>query len=228
MKIKNLCEKERPREKMMERGSKALSNAELIAILIGSGYGSVSAIDLSHILLHENNGMLSKLADMSCEKLQGIKGIGVGKASCLIAAFELGRRFMMESSVNSATVITSSRLVYEMMRPHFKGLDHEECWVIFLDNAQRVLSRDMMSSGGSNATVIDNKMIIRMALEKHANYIVLTHNHPFGGSRPGKADIRQTGALKEVAGAFDIILIDHVIISQDGYYSFADEKEYFL
>jgi len=228
MKIKDLCESERPREKMLEKGVKALGNGELIAVLLRSGHAKKSALDLAQELLSLNNGKLSKLSDMPITKLQGIMGIGPGKVASLMAAFELGRRFMMESSVNDATVITGSRLVYDMMLPHFKGLDHEECWVVFLDSAQRVISRDMMSSGGGHSTVIDNKMIMKMALEKHASYLILTHNHPFGGSKPGKADIKQTSALKEVAGAFDILLLDHVVVSQDGYYSFSDEKEYFL
>lgn len=205
-----------------------MSNGELIAVLLRTGSRDESALDLAQRLLSENNGKLSRLTDISMDKLCSYKGMGVNKGATLMAAFELGRRFMSECSLDSQAVVTGSRPAYEMLLPHLKGLDHEECWIIFLDSANRVISRDMMSSGGSRSTVIDNKMIIRMALEKHASGLILAHNHPFGSSRPGKADIRQTQALKEVAGAFDIALLDHIVISQDGYYSFADEETYFL
>lgn len=228
MKMKDLCKEERPREKMLALGSKAMSNGELIAILLRTGNKGESALDLAQRLLSENNGKLTRLTDIPVSKLCSFKGMGQNKAASLVAAFELGRRFMTECTIDSNAVITGSRTAYEMLLPHFKGLDHEECWIVFLDSANRVISRDMMSSGGSNSTVIDNKMIIKMALEKHASGLILAHNHPFGSSRPGKADIRQTQALKEVAGAFDISLLDHIVISQDGYYSFADEESYFL
>ena len=228
MKMKDMCKEERPREKMLSLGSKSMSNGELIAILLRTGYKGESALDLAQRLLSENNGMLTRLTDTPMSKLCTYKGIGMNKGATLMAAFELGRRFMAECAIDPKAVITSSRQAFEILLPHFKGLDHEECWIIFLDSANRVISRDMMSSGGSNSTVIDNKMIIKMALEKHASGLILAHNHPFGSSRPGKADIRQTQALKEVAGAFDISLLDHIVISQDGYYSFADQKSYFL
>ena len=228
MRIKDLCESERPREKMLEKGSKALSDAELLAVLLRTGNARLSALEMAHTLLKDSNGKLTKLADTSMTQLCSMKGLGPGKAAMLMAAFELGRRFMMESPIGAKAVISGSRMVYDMLLPHFKGLDHEECWIVFLDSAQRVISREMMSSGGSNATVIDNKIIMKTALEKHASYLILAHNHPFGTSKPSRADVKQTQSLRDVAEAFDIRLLDHIVVSQDGYYSFADEQTYYL
>ena len=224
MRLKDLCLDDRPREKMVEKGSAALSNAELLAIMIRTGTGKMNVVDVARALLAEAEGRLNSIADMSMEKMCSVNGIGPSKAVTIAAAFELGKRCAMELSVPEKVSVSSPKVVFRMMLPLLRGLDHEECWVIFLNRANFVLGKERMSVGGLESTVMDVKAILRRALEKKASGVILVHNHPSGSAMPGQADIKQTGALKKALQTCEIHLIDHVVIAEDGWYSFADER----
>ncbi len=226
MKINEIALGERPREKMMARGAQALGDGELLAILLRSGNSRASALELAQTLLSGADGKLTVLAGASVSSLSSHPGIGPSKAVTLLAAFELGRRLIAEDSSLTFSQITEPSAIYSLMIPRLKGLKHEECWVMYLDRAHHLLSSERLSSGGSGATVIDNRMIVRRALELHADVLVLVHNHPSGSPRPGKADIEMTARLKKAAGQFDIRLLDHVVVSDSCYFSFADERLY--
>ena len=224
MKLKELCKDEMPREKMLEKGADALSNAELLAILLRTGRDGKNVIDMARELLLSGNGTLAGLAEMSIEKLCTISGIGPGKAITVAAAFELGRRASLQSALDSAGALTSPHKVFDIMQPITKDLDHEECWVLFLNKTNRLICKERISSGGLDSTVIDLRVIVRKALDKKALAIILVHNHPSGTSLPSRADITQTQALQKALKTCDIALLDHVIIARDSYYSFADEE----
>ena len=224
MRLKDLCLDDRPREKMVEKGSAALSNAELLAIMIRTGTGKMNVVDVARALLAEAEGRLNSIADMSMEKMCSVNGIGPSKAVTIAAAFELGKRCAMELSVPEKVSVSSPKVVFRMMLPLLRGLDHEECWVIFLNRANFVLGKERMSVGGLESTVMDVKAILRRALEKKASGVILVHNHPSGSAMPGQADIKQTGALKKALQTCEIHLIDHVVIAEDSWYSFADER----
>lgn len=232
MKIQDICESERPREKMLAKGPRSLGNAELLAVLLrtgtrtGTGDSAVSenAIDIANRLLSLAGGSLLKLAYMSAKEISSVQGIKNGKAVSVLAAMELGRRFMAESPGLSKIPLTDAGMVYDLMRPQLKGLTHEECWVVMLNNARYVVGKTMMTRGGSSSTTIDVKDIVRQALDMKASAIILVHNHPSGNPRPGKADMDETMALKQAAEAMDMLLLDHVIVCDDCYFSFADEN----
>ncbi len=224
MRLKDLCLDDRPREKMVEKGSAALSNAELLAIMIRTGTGRMNAVDVARALLAQAEGRLNSIADMSMEKLCSVDGIGPSKAVTIAAAFELGKRCAMELSVPEKVSVSSPKVVFRMMLPLLRGLGHEECWAIFLNRANFVLGKERMSVGGLESTVVDVKAILRRALERKASGVILVHNHPSGSAMPGQADIKQTGVLKKALQTCEIHLIDHVVIAEDSWYSFADER----
>lgn len=224
MKMKELCLDDRPREKMLDKGPSALSNAELLAIMIRTGTGKMNAVDVARTLLQKAGGRLNDVADMPMEKLCSVSGIGRSKAVAISAAFELGRRCALELAIKEKVALSSPKTVFRMMLPLLKGLDHEECWVIFLNRANYVLGKERMSVGGLESTVMDVKAILRRALERKATGVILVHNHPSGSAMPGQADIRQTGILKKALQTCEISLIDHVVIAEDSWYSFADEQ----
>ena len=224
MRLKELCLDDRPREKMVEKGPAALSNAELLAIMIRTGTGKMNVVEVARALLHSAEGRLNAIADMSLDKLCSISGIGPGKAVTIAAAFELGRRSAAELIIAERISVSSPKVVFRMMLPLLRGLDHEECWVIFLNRANYVLGKERMSVGGLESTVVDVKSILRRALEKKASGVILVHNHPSGSAMPGQADIRQTGLLKKALQTCEIQLLDHVIVAEDSWYSFADEQ----
>ena len=224
MRLKELCLDDRPREKMVEKGPAALSNAELLAIMIRTGTGKMNVVEVARALLHSAEGRLNAIADMSLDKLCSVSGIGPGKAVTIAAAFELGRRSAAELIVADRISVSSPKVVFRMMLPLLRGLDHEECWVIFLNRANYVLGKERMSVGGLESTVVDVKSILRRALEKKASGVILVHNHPSGSAMPGQADIRQTGLLKKALQTCEIQLLDHVIVAEDSWYSFADEQ----
>ena len=224
MRLKELCLDDRPREKMVEKGPAALSNAELLAIMIRTGTGKMNVVEVARALLHSAEGRLNAIADMSLDKLCSISGIGPGKAVTIAAAFELGRRSAAELIVADRISVSSPKVVFRMMLPLLRGLDHEECWAIFLNRANYVLGKERMSVGGLESTVVDVKSILRRALEKKASGVILVHNHPSGSAMPGQADIRQTGLLKKALQTCEIQLLDHVIVAEDSWYSFADEQ----
>lgn len=223
MKISEWGKNERPRERLERLGAENLSDTELLAILIRTGAKTMNAADLAREILAASGGSLTGLSLMSLERLSIHPGIGKVKAITLKAAFELGRRFAAESSdsLRSMAVNDSGR-AFSLLYPHLKDLDHEECWVIFLNRGNKVISIDRISKGGSSATIVDRKIILRMAVEKLAGGIILAHNHPSGNRFPGEADIRETRALKEAARIMDVSLLDHIIIAGNGYYSFSD------
>lgn len=226
MKLKEMCPDEMPREKMMTKGAEALSNTELIAILLRTGRGGTNVIDVAREMLMSGNGRLGGLADMSVERLCRIEGIGPGKAVTVAAAFELGRRAAAETESSAKTPLSSPRAVYRIMIPHMKHLDHEECWALFLNKANRLIHKEMISQGGIDSTIIDNRIIIRKALDRKATGVILVHNHPSGSALPSVEDIRQTQSLNKALKTCDLSMLDHVVIARDSYYSFADEQLY--
>ena len=226
MKIKDLGLSERPRERLRVQGAEALSNAELIAIIIGSGTKEVNAIEVAHLLLKEGEGRLSNLSTMSVEAIRRIKGVGVTKATVLKAIFEIGRRFIGESEGDRIS-IRDSKIAYKLMKPLLKGLVHEEFWVVFLNRANNVISKQMLSTGGTTATIIDVKIVVKMAIEKLAQGVILYHNHPSGNPTPGQADIKETSRVRNSLEIFNISLVDHIIIGDGKYYSFAEEKVFY-
>lgn len=223
MRIKDLCEDERPREKMMHKGADALSNAELMAILLRTGTGKMNVIDVARELIRSGGDKLNGVAAMSADVLCSIKGIGISKAVTVAAAFELGRRCASEQITDTSSAVSSPKTVFRMMLPILRGLDHEECWVLFLNRANYVIAKEKMSSGGLDSTVLDCHSIARKAIEKKACGLIVVHNHPSGSALPGNADINSTKQLQKVLKTCGISLLDHVIIAEDSYYSFADE-----
>ena len=224
MRLKELCLDDRPREKMLEKGPGALSNAELLAIMIRTGTGKMNVVDVARTLLSSAEGRLNAIADMPMERLCSVSGIGRSKAVTIAAAFELGRRCSMELAVPDKVAVSSPKVVFRMMLPFLRGLDHEECWAMFLNRANYVLGKERMSIGGLESTVVDVKAILRRALERKASGVILVHNHPSGSAMPGQADIRQTAVLKKALQTCEIQLVDHVVVAEDSWYSFADER----
>lgn len=226
MKIKDLSAAERPREKMLSRGAGSLSDGELLAVLLRSGGRETSALDLARQLLDLADGRLSTLFNLSQDRMLSLSGVGPGKAASVIAAFELGRRFLQEEFSLVRKPLMTARSVYEMMIPQLKGLQHEECWVLFLNDHNYLAGKSKMSSGGSNSTVIDVRQVIRSALEKSASAIILVHNHPTGNPTPSPADIRQTDAVRKGVSAVGLALLDHIVVSDDCFFSFSDDRMY--
>ncbi|WP_166921647.1 RadC family protein [Flavobacterium poyangense] len=219
--IRNWSEDDRPREKLMLKGKSALSDSELIAILIGSGNRTESAVDLSKRILTTAHS-LSTLGKMSVPQLMNFKGIGEAKAISIIAALELGRRRRSEDSVELIK-ITSSKLVFEMMQPIIGDLPHEEFWVLFLNNSNKVISKSQLSKGGIAGTIVDVRLVFKLALEKGATGLILCHNHPSGALKPSDADKKITKTLKLAGESLDVKVLDHLIITETKYYSFVDE-----
>lgn len=224
MKISDISLSERPREKLIARGAGTLGNAELLAILLRTGTRSESVLDIAHRLLAAADGSLLKLASLPREALCAIPGIKSDKSVTVLAAFELGRRFLDEHSWLPKEIIATPKQAYELMIPQMKGLAHEECWILLLNKAQRLIGREQMTRGGSMSTTIDIKDILRKALDAGAHAIILVHNHPSGNPIPGPADIAQTKALQKAAKSMELSLLDHIIVCDDSYYSFTDER----
>lgn len=212
---------DRPREKLMLKGKEALSNAELVAILIGSGSRNESAVDLSkRILLSAKN--LNALGKMSILQFTKFKGIGEAKAITIMAALELGRRRRSEDALKLGKV-TSSKIVFEMMQPIIGELSHEEFWVLFLNNSNNVISKSQLSKGGITGTIVDVRLVFKLALESGATGLILCHNHPSGNLLPSDADKQITKKLKVAGDSLDVKILDHLIITETKYYSFVDE-----
>lgn len=224
MKIKELYQDERPRERLLKNGAESLSNVELLAILLRAGTQKMNAVEVARSLLDETQGRIGGVAAMSVDRLLQTEGVGPAKAAALAAAFELGRRCAGERNAKDMKNISSPRSVYRLMIPHMKNMDHEECWVLFLNRANHLIGKEKMTSGGLESTLIDTKMIVRKALEKKASGLILVHNHPSGNPLPGTADINQTKLLKKGLETCDISLLDHVVVADGSYYSFADEE----
>ncbi len=221
--IKSLAEEDRPREKLMLKGRSALTDAELIAILIGSGNTKETAVQLSQRILASVNHNLNELGKLTINDLTKFKGIGEAKAISIIAAAELGRR-RKESDINQKTKIKSSNDAFQELLPDLSDLAHEEFWILLLNRANEVLAKINVSKGGTTGTVVDGKIIMKHAIEMpRCCGIVLAHNHPSGNLRPSEADIKITHKLREIAAFIDINLVDHIIVGENAYYSFADE-----
>ena len=219
--IKDLRQEERPREKMLERGVVALTDAELTAILLRTGSCDKSALDLARELMERSGNSLRNLSNFSYDSLTGIKGIGAAKAVTLLAAIEVGRRSMLPSGGEEIT-ITDAGSALDIMAPVIANLDHEECWVLFLNRSNRVIAKERLSIGGCASTTIDVKMVVKKAVEKLACGIILIHNHPSGKASPGEKDRVATQALKRAAELLDIALLDHIIVAGNKYYSFCE------
>tara|TARA_R110001592_G_scaffold1788_1_gene10607 strand:+ start:2186 stop:2875 length:690 start_codon:yes stop_codon:yes gene_type:complete len=217
------AEEDRPREKLLLKGKAALSDAELIAILIGSGSRELSAVDLSKKILSNSNHDLNTLAKQSVTELQQFKGIGEAKAISIVSALELGRRRKVFESAKKMK-IGNSKDAYELMKAELMDQPVEQFWVIMLKRNNEVIQKRVISLGGVSGTVADPKVIFKKALEDLASGIILVHNHPSGNLKPSQADIKLTEKLKNAGNLLEIPVLDHIIFTDDGYYSFADES----
>jgi len=220
--IKHWAEDDKPREKLMLKGKQALSDAELIAILIGSGSRNESAVSLSKRILASVENNLTSLGKLSLKQLMEFKGIGEAKAITIAAALELGRRRRAEETLDLKK-ITSSKAVFEIMQPIIGELPHEEFWVLYLNNSNKVVYKSQLSKGGITGTVVDVRLIFKIALEQNATSIILTHNHPSGKLMASDADKEVTKKLKLAGDQLDIKVLDHIIITEKSYLSFQDE-----
>ncbi len=220
--ILSWAEEDRPREKLLLKGKAALSDAELIAILIGSGTRELSAVDLSKVILQKAVNNLNELAKLSIKDLMKVKGIGEAKAISIIAALELGRRRKESEGVRRAR-ISSSRDAYEQIQPYLLDLPHEEFWLLLLNRANEVIKPVQVSQGGVSGTVADPKIIFKFAIENLSSAIILVHNHPSGNLKPSEADKELTRRLSSAGKLLEIPVLDHLIFTDGGYLSFADE-----
>lgn len=220
--IKSWSPEDRPREKLLIKGTSALSDAELLAILIGSGTSKLSAVDVSKKVLQHVNNNLHELARLTIKDLIKIKGIGEARAITIIAALELGRR-RKDVDVNEKPKIGSSQEAYEQIRGDLMDLTHEEFWVLLLNRANRVIKKKRVSEGGVSGTVADPKIIFKMALEELASGIIVAHNHPSGNMTASQSDIDLTRKLRDAGKFLEVQLLDHLIICGQKYFSFADE-----
>jgi DNA repair protein RadC len=219
--IKQLAEEDRPREKLLMKGRHSLTNSELIAILINSGNSNETAVELAQRILTEYNNDLNTLGRLSVNDLMKFRGIGEAKAITIVAALEIGRR-RQSFDAEEKKSLTSSKDMYEVIEPIISDLQHEEFWILYLNRSNRLIEKERMSIGGINGTVVDVRLIMKSAIEKLANAIVMCHNHPSGSVEPSQADIALTKKLKEAANIMEISLLDHLIVGDKSYYSFAD------
>lgn len=219
--IKEWALEDRPREKILYKGISSLSDAELLAILIGSGNNDMSAVDLAReiLVLAENN--LNKLARLDQHDLMKLKGIGTAKAVNIMAALELGRR-RKSAEITETAKIRSSNDAYIIFHPLLADLNYEEFWLLYLNRSNKILSRHKISQGGISGTITDVRLIMKKAIELLASSIIICHNHPSGNKEPSDSDTRITQKIKEAADFFDISLLDHIIVTDNGYYSYAD------
>ncbi|HMP99296.1 MAG TPA: DNA repair protein RadC [Cyclobacteriaceae bacterium] len=220
--IKSWDEADRPREKLMQKGKAALSDTELIAILLGSGTKSMSAVELARHILKSVNNNLHELAGLSVQDLMKFKGIGEAKAISIVSALELGRR-RKEAEPKKKISITSSREAYEYLKPELLDLAHEEFWILLLNRAHQVIKKQQISTGGVSGTVADPKIIFKYAVESLASGLILVHNHPSGNLKASQHDIVLTQKLIASGKSLDIKVLDHIIFTNNGYFSFADE-----
>ena len=220
--IKSWAEDDRPREKLLLKGRSALSDAELVAILIGSGSRSETAVDLSKRILASVEGNLNELGRLSVNDLITFKGIGEAKAISIITALELGKRRRLADGI-SRKKITASSEAFEILQPLMGDLPHEEFWVIYLNNSNKVLKTTCISKGGIAGTLADVRLIFKAAVENNASALVLAHNHPSGGLRPSMSDKNITKKIAEAGKVMDVKVIDHLIVTENEYFSFADE-----
>lgn len=223
MSIKLWKEDDRPREKFYYKGKSAVSDSELLAILIGMGTRKKSALDIAKDMLSDNENSLEKLSKLSVKELTKYKGIGEAKAITIAAALELGNRKHAEPN-NEIQSIVSSNDTFNLLRPYYAGLKQEEFYVILLNKALKPIKIQRISIGKTDATLVDIKIIAKLALEYLASQVVIAHNHPSGNLKPSDADIKLTTAIKSGLNLLEIKLLDHIIMAEDKYLSFADEE----
>lgn len=221
--IKNLSPDEMPREKLLNMGASTLSNAELIGILIGSGSKELNAVELSRLILTENDNNLDKVALLTLSDLQKYKGIGEAKAITIASALELGRRRKHSQPVENPK-ITCSNDAYKLLHPLMMDLNHEQFWILCLNRSNKVTKTVQISTGGQSSTIADPKIIFKQALDHKAAAIIITHNHPSGNTTPSNADITLTKKLKQAGEILELPLLDHLIYTNTTYYSFADSN----
>ncbi len=220
--IKDWAAEDRPREKLLANGARSLSDAELIAILIGSGNVNETAVELSRRILTSVNNNLNELGRKSIDALKSFNGIGEAKAITIVAAMELGKR-RKDAEVFSKNKITGSKDAADFFMPLLGDLTHEEFWIMMLDRGNKIMDHFMISQGGLSGTVIDVRIILKRAIEKLASSIILCHNHPSGTMQASEADLKITKKINDAAKLMDISVLDHIIIGQNHYLSFADE-----
>ena len=220
--IKQWAEEDRPREKLLSKGKSALSDAELMAILIRSGTRNESAVDIAKRILNHVNDNLIELSKLSVKDLSKFKGIGEAKALSIVAALELGKR-RREADVIEKKKISSSRDVFELLQSSLADLQYEEFWILMLNRTNKIINKSPISEGGISGTVVDPKKVFKRAIDNNASSIILCHNHPSGSIEPSDADIKLTDKLREGGQFLDLPILDHIIIGDEKYYSFKDE-----
>ncbi|MCD6112506.1 MAG: DNA repair protein RadC [Bacteroidales bacterium] len=220
--IKHWAEDDRPREKLLLKGKAALSDAELIAILIGSGNKELSAVDLSKHILNSVHDNLIELSKLDVVDLIKFKGIGQAKAISIIAALELGKRRRYSEAVKREKILCSKD-IFEIMQSVLSDVNYEQFWILLLNNSNKILKKENISMGGLTSTIVDPKKIYKKALENNAASIILCHNHPSGNVKPSEADIKLTKKLREAGKLMDLPILDHIIVGIENYFSFADE-----
>lgn len=221
--IKSWADDDKPREKLLHKGRRILTNAELLAILIGSGSKDESAVALAKRILASTNHNLNELGKVSIKRLMKFKGIGEAKAVTIAAALEVGRRRDMD--VGSKVIkVTSSKSVFKVLQPVLGELEHEEFWILYLNNSNSIIHKAQLSKGGITGTLVDVRLVLKKALELGAVALILAHNHPSGTLKPSEADKLITNKLKVASNAMDIRVLDHIIITEKDYFSFADQK----
>ena len=224
LRLKQWAKEDRPREKLLIHGRRSLSDAELIAILIGSGSKEETAVELSKRILGDVQNDLSTLSKLSLADLCNYKGIGEAKAITIVAALELGRRRKVNKSTGKVQITTSDD-AYQTLLPMYADLNHEEFWILLVNTANKVIGKEMISKGGSGVVAVDVKSIFRAVLDAKATGFIMSHNHPSGALKPSAADKQLTRKIIDAAVCMDIRMLDHLIISDEGYYSFLDHDD---
>ena len=219
--IKKWSDADKPREKLRIKGRKVLTNAELIAILIGSGTKNESAVQLSRRILHTYGDDLNELGKLSVNQLMKFNGIGEAKAIKILAAIEIGHRRQTKASITLGP-LKNSQAVFELLHPHIGDLAHEEFWIVYMNNSNRVLRCEQLSKGGITGTLVDVRLVMKKALELGAITLILAHNHPSGTLSPSESDKELTHKMIKASTSLDIKVIDHLIITKESYFSFAD------
>lgn len=222
LKIKDLSALDRPREKLIEKGPSSLTDAELIGILISSGSKNMSAVALAQRILSHNNNDLNELAKQSIKDLQKFKGIGKAKAVTIVSALELARR--KKYQVTQQSIINTSQSAYEAIYPSLADKTTEEFWILLLTKSNKLIKKCLVSNGGLTNTIADPKVIFKIALQYNAPYMIIIHNHPSENPNPSEEDIKMTNKLIKVAKLLDLSIIDHIIFTNNAYFSFADEN----
>ncbi|WP_134090621.1 DNA repair protein RadC [Olivibacter sp. XZL3] len=224
MRLKQWAQQDRPREKLLLNGRRLLTDAELIAILIGSGSNEETAVELSKRILNDVGNNLSDLARLTLADLCNYKGIGEAKAIAIIAALELGRRRKVDTLVVKPQIL-SSEDAYKLLQPVYADLGHEEFWILLLSTNNRVIGKELISKGGSGVVAVDAKGVFQSVLQAKATGLILSHNHPSGSLKPSMADKNLTEKIVEGGKLLDVRVLDHLIISDEGYYSFLDHGD---